>query len=66
MLFRSALADLRAGVSGLLAPPAFEAGDGVTWYLIAVKQDLEARRLIECIPGAKLQRLRRARRKGVT
>lgn len=56
-----ALTDLRARVSGLLAPAAFEAGDGVTWYLIAVKQDLEARGLIEGVPGAKPQRLRRAR-----
>lgn len=34
----------------------------ITWYLVAVKQDLEARGEIEIVPEAKPQRLRRVRR----
>ena len=33
----------------------------VSWYVTTVKLDLEARRLIERVPGAKPQRLRRVR-----
>lgn len=38
---------------------AFEPGDSVTWYVVAVKQDLEARGELELVPGASPQRLRR-------
>ena len=34
-------------------------GASVLWYVTTVKQDLEARGLIEQVPGAKPQRLRR-------
>ena len=33
-------------------------GKGITWYVMAVKQDLEARGDIEQVPGARPQRLR--------
>ena len=38
---------------------AFEETDSVTWYTVAVKQDLEARGEIEIVPGSRPQRLRR-------
>jgi len=34
-------------------------GASVLWYVVTVKQDLEARGLIEIVPGSKPQRLRR-------
>ena len=38
---------------------AYRPGDSVTWYVVAVKQDLEARGELELVPGARPQRLRR-------
>ena len=38
---------------------AYQASDSVTWYVVAVKQDLEARGELELVPGARPQRLRR-------
>lgn len=43
-----------------LDPAVYGAGDSVTWYVVTVKQDLEARGLVEQVPGKGPQRLRRA------
>lgn len=51
--------DLPDLVAPLLKPPAFGPADSVPWYVVTVKQDLEARGEIEQVPGAKPQRLRR-------
>ncbi len=52
-------------IAGMIAPmlPAGlfpEDGKGITWYVMAVKQDLEARGEIEQVPGVKPQRLQLA------
>lgn len=57
------LAELNERVRGLLEDPPFGPAVGVTWYLMAVKQDLEARGEIEIVPGSRPQRLRRVARK---
>lgn len=54
-----ALAELNRLVPEALDGSAFAGGDGVTWYLITVKQDLQARGLIEVVPGRGPQHLRR-------
>jgi hypothetical protein len=43
-------------------PPDVFAGASVPWYTTTVKLDLEARGLIERVPGAHPQRLRRVTR----
>jgi len=50
---------LRDLVDPHLDPSAFDAKASRTWYLTAVKQDLEARGLIEQVAGARPQRLYR-------
>lgn len=40
---------------------AYPKGASVLWYVTTVKQDLEARGLIEQVPKAKPQRLRRSK-----
>ena len=52
-------ASLASEVSRLI----FQPGCGLKWYLIAVKQDLEARGLIEIVPGCRPQLLRRVARR---
>lgn len=51
--------DLPAAVAKVL-PKEFDGS--VSWYATTVKRDLEARGLIERIPGATPQRLRRPRK----
>lgn len=57
-----ALAELARRVPAHLDRTVFGPKAGVTWYLIAVKQDLEARGLLEIVPGLRPQHLRRPRR----
>lgn len=52
--------DLTQLVRPLLSPAVYTPRDSVSWYLIVVKQDLEARGLIEQAPGLRPQHLRRA------
>ena len=49
---------MKAAVEPLL-PAEVYAGASVSWYLTTVKLDLEARRLIERVPGVSLQHMRR-------
>jgi hypothetical protein len=49
-------------VRARLDPTVYPAGTSVPWYLVTVKQDLEARGLIEQVPDARPQRVRRIRR----
>ncbi|NUQ53912.1 MAG: hypothetical protein HUU19_14605 [Phycisphaerales bacterium] len=58
-----ALADLADRVIDALDASVFGPGVGVMWYLITVKQDLEARGEIEQVPGVRPQHLRRPRRR---
>ncbi len=51
-------AELSTRVAPLLDPNVFE-GASIGWYTTTVKLDLEARGLIERIPGVKPQHLRR-------
>ena len=53
------LAELRDLVPPHLARAGFPPEASVGWYLIAVKQDLEARGELEQVPGARPQHLRR-------
>lgn len=55
-----ALADL---VRPHLDPDAFDEDTSVQWYVVTVKQDLEARGLVEQVPKASPQRLRRVARR---
>ncbi len=57
--------ELPAAVGWRIDPKVF-AGASIGWYAATVKLDLEARGLIERVPGAKPQRLRRADRPGST
>ncbi len=57
-----AFAELPQHVRPLLDPAIYPEGAAVKWYLVTVKQDLEARALIEQVPGARPQRLRRRAR----
>ena len=56
-----AFGDLPALVSPRLDRAAYPPEASVPWYLVTVKQDLEARGLIEQVPGAKPQHVRRAK-----
>ena len=53
--------DLARLVRPKLAGTAFDLGGSVPWYCVTVKLDLEARGRIERVPGARPQRVRRAR-----
>ena len=46
-------------VSAALDPDELAALGSVSWHVTVVKLDLEARRLVERVPGASPQRLRR-------
>lgn len=50
--------ELKDAVAPLLPAQVF-AGASISWYVTTVKLDLEARGLIERVPGASPQRLRR-------
>lgn len=54
-----ALKSLSATVRPHLSEELFPASKSVTWYVMAVKQDLEARGLIEQVAGRRPQHLRR-------
>lgn len=54
-----AFAELPRLVRAHLRPDVFTPDVSVKWYVVTVKQDLEARRLIEQVPDARPQRLRR-------
>lgn len=54
-----AFADLKDLVRPHLNAAVFGPKTSVTWYLVAVKQDLEARGLIEQVPAKRTQFLRR-------
>ena len=53
--------DLAEGVSRLLSSDQLDALGSASWYTTSVKLDLEARGLIERIPGQSPQRLRKKR-----
>ncbi len=55
------LKELGRELAAALAGHTFDAKGSVTWYMMTVKLDLEARGLIERVPGARPQRLRRVR-----
>jgi hypothetical protein len=55
-----ALADLAEQVAKVLPSDSLSALGSVSWYTMAVKFDLEARGLIERVPGAQPPRVRRA------
>ncbi len=59
-----AFADLPNKVRQRLDGSLFGAGVSVKWYVVTVKQDLEARGLIEQVPQSRPQRLRRPARGG--
>ena len=54
-----AFGDLSTLVRNHLDPRVFSPVASVTWYVVTVKQDLEARGLIEQVPGVKPQHVRR-------
>ena len=56
-----ALSCLAKSIAPRLPAELFPKDKGITWYVMAVKLDLEARGVIERTPGVKPQRLRRAR-----
>lgn len=56
-----AFGDLPGLVSPHLDRAAYPPEASVPWYLISVKQDLEARGLIEQVPGVKPQHVRRTK-----
>ncbi|MFI4881732.1 MAG: DUF6958 family protein [Phycisphaerales bacterium JB064] len=56
-----ALASMAKRIAPQLPPELFPQGHGITWYVMAVKLDLEARGIIERTPGVKPQHLRRSR-----
>ncbi len=53
--------ELPARVARLLPRPVKERLGSVTWYTVTVKLDLEARRILERVPGSRPQRIRRRR-----
>lgn len=55
----TAFSGLRDRVEPLLNRAKFPAEASTTWYLVTVKQDLEARGLIEQIEGVRPQHVRR-------
>lgn len=54
-----AFGDLAELVKPKLARSAFPPEASIRWYVVTVKQDLEARGEIEQVPGARPQRVRR-------
>lgn len=54
-----ALSSIAGSIAPKLPQDLFPGGEKVTWYVMAVKQDLEARGLIEQTPHVKPQHLRR-------
>ena len=55
------------GLAAAVAPhlgPAFTPGDSVMWYLVTVKQDLDARGELELVPRMRPQHVRRAQQSG--
>ncbi len=56
-----AFKDLPRLVSKRVDQRVFTADDSLPWYVITVKQDLEARGLIEQVAGRKPQHVRRCR-----
>ncbi|MEM7262870.1 MAG: hypothetical protein AAF488_12835 [Planctomycetota bacterium] len=52
--------DLASAVEARLPGGELPGGGSIMWYVTTVKLDLEARELIERVPGSKPQRLRRA------
>lgn len=52
--------ELPALVKPLLRKSVFGPGDSVHWYVVVVKQDLEARGEIVQLPGVKPQRLQKS------
>lgn len=58
------LKDVTEEIRPHLAAGGFDPKASVLWYLTAVKQDLEARGLIEIVPKQSPQRLRLTRRPG--
>lgn len=59
-----AFKDLTRLVKPHLDPDVFGPGVSIPWYVVSVKQDLEARGLLEQVPGAKPQQLRRTKTAG--
>ena len=53
--------ELTSLVTPHLTETIFPPGAGVTWYVVAVKQDLEARGEIEIVPRSRPQRLRKTK-----
>lgn len=56
-----AFKDLARLVVPHLSKSAFDGTASVMWYTVTVKLDLEARELIERVPGARPQHIRRVR-----
>jgi hypothetical protein len=56
-----AFQDLHARVEQMLPRRVKERLGSVPWYTVTVKLDLEARRILERVPGARPQRIRRLR-----
>lgn len=55
----AAFGELRQLVLPHLDPEVFDAETSVSWYVTTVKQDLEARGLVQRLPGPGPQRLQR-------
>ena len=55
-----AFQDLTDLVKPQLDPRVFDPESSISWYVVTVKQDLEARKLIEQVPDKRTQHLRRA------
>jgi hypothetical protein len=53
-----AIPELPSLIEPMLPKPLFR-GTSISWYVTTVKLDLEARELIERVPGSKPQRVRR-------
>lgn len=51
--------DLSPQVTNLLSNEQLEELGSVTWYVVSIKLDLEAREIIKRIPGSRPQRVRR-------
>ena len=56
-----ALSSIATRIAPQLPSELFPDGKGVTWYVMTVKLDLEARGIIERTPGVRPQHVRRSR-----